>query len=94
MLADTDYLVDVDNSVGRIVRPYGVNWPSFTPYPVKAIKIRYDAGYTAETLPKPIKTAMLLHIGYFYKNRDAAEPDAATDRAIKSFLQLYKVGWF
>lgn len=95
MAADTDYLVDADSAVGQIVRPYGISWPSFTPHPVHPIKVRYTAGYaTPNTMPKLIKQAMLLHIGFFYNNRDAVELSVETERAIKSMLTLYRVGWF
>lgn len=92
MTADADYLVDADSEPGRIVLPYGKSWPSFTPYPVNPVVIQYEAGYT--TLPKYLKTAMLLHIGYFYNHRDAVEPDDATERAIRTLCTTKKAGWF
>jgi hypothetical protein len=94
MTVNVDYLVDTDSTVGRIVLPYGVNWPLFTEYTVNPIKIRYTAGYAAYALPKTAKQAMLLHIGYFYAHRDAVELDEETDRAIKRLLTLHKAGWF
>jgi len=95
MTATTQYLADLESDRGRIVLPYGVSWPTFTPYPINPIKIRYVAGYYAtKPIPKIILQAMLLHIGYFYNNRDAVAPDGATDRAIKVLLNLKRAGWF
>lgn len=95
MTADTEYITDTDSPVGRIVLPYGKNWPCFTPYSVNPIKIRYAAGYNSENqIPKSIRQAMLLHIGFFHANRDAVELGPETDRAIKSLLAIWKVGWF
>lgn len=91
----TAYIADTESPVGQLVLPYGINWPSFTPYPVNPVKIRYVAGYSAlNPLPKLIKQAMLLHIGYYYNNRDAVELDSGTDRAIRAMLSIYKAGWF
>jgi uncharacterized phiE125 gp8 family phage protein len=95
MTVDTDYLVDADSTVGQIVRPYGVSWPSFTPHPIHPIKVRFTAGYAApNTMPKLIKQAMLLYVGFFYYNRDAVELSAEMDRSIKSMLTIYRIGWF
>lgn len=92
MEENADYIVDKTSEPGRIVLPYGKSWPSFTPYPVNPIIIRYEAGYS--TLPASLKTAMLLHIGYFYNHRDAAEPDAATERALRIYCTKKRAGWF
>jgi uncharacterized phiE125 gp8 family phage protein len=95
MTADTDYLVDTESNVGGVVLPYGVNWPTFTPYPLNPIKVRYVAGYTVlNPIPQMIKQAMMLHIGYFYNNRDAMDLDEPTDKAVKRMLTLYRSGWF
>ncbi len=95
MTADTEYLTDLESSIGRLVLPYGKGWPSFTPYPMNPIKIRYVAGYSAlNPMPKLIKQAMLLHIGYFYNHRDAVDLNEETERAIKSMLTMYRTGWF
>lgn len=96
MTSTTQYLVDADSDVGRIVLPYGVNWPSFTAYPIRPIRVRYVCGYT--TLPEPIKHALLLTIGHWYEHREdvtemvggslAVIPDGA-----KALMAQYKVWW-
>jgi uncharacterized phiE125 gp8 family phage protein len=95
MTANTDYIVDTDRNIGRIVLPYGKTWPSFTPYTVNPIKIRYVAGYTAENpIPEKFKQAMLLHIGFYYYNRDAVSLDEQTNAAISRLLTSRKAGFF
>lgn len=68
MTETTQYLVDSDSDIGKIVLPYSVTWPSFTAYPIRPIRIRFIAGYTV--LPEPLKQAMLLMIGNWYENRE------------------------
>jgi uncharacterized phiE125 gp8 family phage protein len=98
MTVNTQYIVDADSEIGRIVLPYGVSWPSFTPYPVNPIAIRYVCGYSSTNpIPKSIKKAMLLLIGYWYKNRDGDDDPKmweAVKRAVHSKLIMYKAGWF
>ena len=93
MTENTDYIVDKERDVGRIVLPYGLSWPSFTPYPVNPVKIRFTAGYAAA--PKPIKQAMLLLIGHWHLNREATG-DASGQIAfsVNALLAQYKVRWF
>ena len=99
MTADTDYIVDTDRDVGRVVLPYGKTWPSFTAYTVNPIKVRYVAGYYASNLiPKSIKQAMLLLVGYWYDNREAVLTGQGAvskklELAADSLLSLYRVTW-
>jgi uncharacterized phiE125 gp8 family phage protein len=77
LTANTDYLVDNETDMnGRIMPAYGKYWPSFTPYPVNPIRIRFVAGYDGTTfvLPTNFKAAMLIHVGLFYKYRDCEIP--------------------
>jgi uncharacterized phiE125 gp8 family phage protein len=96
MTENTQYIVDTDSLAGAIVLPYMDNWPSFTPYPVNAVKIRFTAGYNAlNPMPKSIKQAMLLLIGHWYTNREAV--GSVGDEialAVKALLFQHKAGWF
>jgi uncharacterized phiE125 gp8 family phage protein len=97
MTADTDYIVDTDSTVGRIVLPYAGTWPAATLYTVNPIKIRYVAGYT--TIPRSIKQAMLLLIGHWYANREAVLIGQGTmskeiEFAVKALLSMYRVRFF
>ena len=71
-LANTEYLVDADSEPGYVV-PSGNGWPG-TFNQINAVKVRYTAGYgtTADKVPQPIKQWMLLHIGHYYRNREAS----------------------
>lgn len=40
----SDYIADTDSAPGRLVRGYGISWPSTTLYPSNPIRIRYRAG--------------------------------------------------
>lgn len=93
MTAITAYIIDTDSDVGRIVLPYGLTWPSFTPYTVNPIKIRYVTGYT--DVPKSIKQAMLLLIGHWYANREAVgDVGGQIEFAVKALLSQWRVRWF
>lgn len=92
MVLDTDYHVDIDQQPGRLVQPYGMNWPSFTPYPVNPIRIRFVAGYTTD-FPKIFKNAMLLHIGFMNKHRDTSIPDDEM-KTVNDIYKARKAWWF
>ena len=40
----SNYIADTDSVVGKVFPAYGVQWPSFTPYPVNPIRVRGNAG--------------------------------------------------
>ena len=98
MAENTDYLVDLESDVGQIILPYGISWPSFTKYPVNPIKARYTAGYSATNeIPKSIKQAVLLLIGHWYANREAASAESVSreiEFSVKALLSPWKAGWF
>jgi uncharacterized phiE125 gp8 family phage protein len=90
-LAGTEYLLDADSEPGYVVPAYGKAWPE-TYGQVNAVKVRYTAGYgtTADKVPAPIKQWMLLHIGHYYKNREATasalEPLPYADGLLHPFM--------
>ena len=47
----TSYVVDTHEDIGRIAPAYGVTYPSFIPYPLNAVRIRYIAGIENVTSP-------------------------------------------
>ena len=99
LVEDTDYIVDTDSSVGRIVLPYSKLWPIFIPYSVNAVTITLTAGYfTSRPIPKPIKQAILLLIGHWYENREAVMTGAVNmtkkiEFAVDNLLAMYQVRW-
>ena len=84
------------NSEPAIIIPaYGISWPSFTPYPIGAVKIRYLAGYKTTgsdaslIIPDVIKQAILLSVGSLYEDR---EPTKEERECIERLL-YYEKNW-
>lgn len=73
MTVTTEYLVETNGEgIGRIILPYGVSWPSFTPYTSKPIVIRFVCGWTTAALvPYKIKAACLMIAADLYSNRES-----------------------
>ena len=72
MTVSTDYIVETNGEgIGRIVLPYGVSWPTFTPYSSNPIVIRFVCGWTTAALvPSKIRSAILLIASDLYENRE------------------------
>jgi uncharacterized phiE125 gp8 family phage protein len=66
-----DYVLDKEQDPGWIVPAVDKAWPD-TYERINAVRVRYRAGYT--TVPAPLKQWMLLHLGHYYKNREASGP--------------------
>ncbi len=93
---NTHYSVDVDTFPGKIFLPYGQTWYSFEPFPYNAITIQGVCGYTGTEpyiLPKCFKQAMLMHVAYMYRYRDADIPKNCLD-TIKRLYDLRRARWF
>jgi len=60
---------------GRLAPAYGVTWPSFTPYPLSAVRIRYKAGLAVTSPQVYVEAAVqlcILHlVGALYENRES-----------------------
>lgn len=73
--SSSEYIADSDEMPGRVVLAYNQSWPSFTPYPVSPIRIRYKAGIaTASPVTEAdawIKLPILLLVGGMYANRES-----------------------
>lgn len=71
----SNYIVDTGRTPGRVMLAYGISWPSSTLlYPTSAITVRYVCGYgaTGKSVPQQIRQAILLLVGHYYENREAA----------------------
>lgn len=103
-LESSDYIFY--NSEPAIIIPaFGKEFPTFEPYPVGAVKIRYTAGYKTSSddknliLPEPIRQAELLLIGHYYENREATTTGTITSSineiplGIQSLLYPYRIFW-
>ena len=78
VLDPSAYVLDTDALPGRIAPAYNTFWPSFVPYPLSPIHIRYVAGDSgpgaSPAVPfadEDVKQALLLLVGHFYNNREA-----------------------
>jgi uncharacterized phiE125 gp8 family phage protein len=73
---DDDNYIFYNSEPAIIIPAYGLSYPTFTPYPIGAVKIRYIAGYkTGSTdpnllIPEEYRQAMLLLIGHLYEHRE------------------------
>lgn len=78
----------------RIIPAYNCSWPA-TRLQMEAVQIVYTAGYgAASAVPQPIKQAMLLMIGAWFKNRESTSSDfdsKAVPMAVKCLLDPYVV---
>lgn len=71
--------VDIEREPGAIMLAYGQSWPSVTLKTSNPIEITFVCGYgDADDVPQPIKQAMLLMIGHWYRNLEAV---VVSDRA-------------
>ena len=68
------YIVDTESEPGKIFLAYANTWPSFTAYPYNAVRILYTCGYTAATVPKRVKDAILKMIGLLHNHRVTGIP--------------------
>ncbi len=100
LVEDTDYIVDTDSYIGRIVLSFNKSWPVFTAYPVNPVTITYVAGYDdSNPIPEMYKQAILLLVGHWYENREAVMVGAINmtkkiEYAVDQLLAIDKTGWF
>jgi len=79
---------------GKIVPAYGASWPS-TRCQSDAVTVRYVAGYGANStsVPDAIRMAILLLVGHFYANREAAMVGVSVSElpfAVEALLNPYR----
>jgi uncharacterized phiE125 gp8 family phage protein len=86
----TGYIVDTYREPGRIFLAHAATWPSYTEYPYNSVEILYTCGYTATTIPKKYKDAILKMVGALYQYRDTGIPKPDMD-AINNLLQGRRV---
>lgn len=87
----TDYITDSESEPARIIAPNG--WPSESLYPVNAVKVTYQAGYSQ--MPESLKHAIYMLVAHWYENR---QPFIATERigkevefAVNALLYPFRV---
>lgn len=69
-LPTSDYYVDTDSMLPRIMPAYGEVFPSVFPRPLP-VTVTFIAGNTTAALvPEQFKQALLLLLGHYYENRE------------------------
>lgn len=73
VINNTDYVVNVTSFRGSVQPVYGLDWPDCRVEP-GSVRVTYTAGFgaSASDVPQAIRQWMLLQIGHFYANREAA----------------------
>lgn len=79
----------VDTIRGRVMPAYGESWPTFTPYPANAVKIRYKAGHPNNSpqtyVDAGIRQCIVEMVGSLYENRESV---VASDRtSVAAFVE-------
>jgi len=92
----TGFDTDTASEPGRLVLQPGESWPTCVLYPDRPIKVTYVAGYgdSADDVPGPILSAMLLKISDLYEHRGTVVVGAAVNYlqdAVDSLLRQYQV---
>lgn len=95
-----DYVVDTASEPGRIVLARSASWPSDTLVSANAVVIRFEAGYDdAAVVPKLARQGILLLVGEWYANREAAaagviskELQSSIDRIVR-LLEVPRFSW-
>lgn len=88
------YVSDLSSNPARIARDYNKQWPLVRSV-LANVRIEFTAGF--DTVPADLKQALLLLIGHWYENRDAAIIGTiATDTpfAFNAIVDRYRVGAF
>lgn len=68
----------------RVTLKVDQSWPA-SQFSEEAVSIQWDAGYgtTADKVPAPLRSAILLMIGHLYENRQSVIVDASRVQAIE-----------
>lgn len=89
----TDFYIDTNNNPASIHTDTGFSWQSLPGREVDCLKVTYVAGYgdTESSIPKDIKAAIKLYVGWMYDNR--AGEDKELPRVINTLLISDRRTW-
>ena len=93
--AGTDYQEDLSSDEGGILSPTpSGSWPSWQSYRMKAVTVRFVAGYGSDptSIPADLRFAVLYRLSDLYEYRGAFDGDG-TDRA-RNMVDSYRLGLF
>lgn len=89
-LGTSYYDTDINSEPARITESYGYTFPA-TRDKTNAVTIEFTAGYAdADSVPGPIKTAILLMVAHNYENR-GDEGHRKYPRAVYDLLDMYRL---
>lgn len=90
-----DYTVDADGYIGRVALKSGKSWPAVRLKEIGGVRIRFTAGYgDPGDVPEDVKQAMLLLVGHWYNNREAAQANMISQEikyAVEALLGTQRV---
>jgi uncharacterized phiE125 gp8 family phage protein len=100
-LDPSTYNVDVSSEPARIVPAVNLTWPTTDYYAPGSVKVTFVAGsygdgVETDTCPASIRQAILLLIGHWYSNREAASALSlrSVPMAVDALLNAYRFyGW-
>lgn len=67
-MPEADYYVDTDSLVGRVIPKDA--WPETADRP-NAVRVRYEAGFPAGSLPPALKQWLIIRVATLYEHREA-----------------------
>ncbi len=87
----SEYILDNDSFVNRIVTSYGKAWPSVLLQAINGVRVRFIAGYGSESaVPQSVKQAMILQIRLLY-NYYSPDEREKLERARDALLGMRRV---
>lgn len=99
-LSSSRYVVDSASEPARIALKSSASWPT-TDCSMNSVRIRFRAGYidatnspAVENVPKPIKVAILMHVGDMFQNRESTIIGDSVDKlpwSAEMLLRPYRV---
>ncbi|MEI8714781.1 head-tail connector protein [Mesorhizobium sp. ISC11] len=68
----------------RIVPAYGKTWPATRDFP-ESVTVSFTAGYgdDEDSVPEPLRAAILLHVGHLFENRETTIVDERTALSVE-----------
>jgi uncharacterized phiE125 gp8 family phage protein len=87
------YVTIPGTPVTRVVLVSGASWPVYTER-WDAVTVEYEAGTSPYDVPKELRAAIALHVGFLFANREShaekpAQPTGAYDALIFPYRHIY-----
>lgn len=89
-LAQAKFTTDEKSDPARVVLKKAETWPALEPVP-NCVKVTYKTGAaTADSVPRNVRQAMLLQIGFLYENREDISINETRNPRIRSAENLLR----